>query len=296
MKELKHFIEYLLLYSLGLLVRSIPLATAVNLGEKIGTFIYKNFPVRRSVTLINLKNAFPEKSRQEVELIALKTYQNFTKLAVEFLRLTDLKKKTIKSILKFTGLENLTAHKAKKSGGLLLTAHFGNWELAGASLALLGFPLHVIAGTQRNKLVERLIEKYRRKVGLKTIHVKDSVKNTLRALKNGNLVGILGDQDAGKYGISVNFFGIPSSTPRGPAVFAIKMGVPVYTLFTIRMNKGKHRVIIEPFKTDDLQPLNEKNIREFLLRYNKRLENYIYQYPDHWFWPHRRWKSTTQEY
>lgn len=137
---------------------------------------------------------------------------------------------------------------------------------------------------------------YRRCMGIGIIKMGAAAKGVIRALKNNRFVAMLSDQDAGNDGTAVEFLGRPASTPKGPAAFALKMDVPIIMGFIIRENKRRQRIIIEkPIfieKTSD----KEDDIRRLTQAYTSVLEEYIRKYPDHWFWPHRRWKSTTREY
>ena len=109
-----------------------------------------------------------------------------------------------------------------------------------------------------------------------------------KALRGNRLVGILADQDAGKDGLVVDFFSQPSSFSSGPALIAEKVGSPLVMAFIVREGEGK-RIIITP-------PLPPGERRERTEAYAKILEGYIRDYPDHWFWPHKRWKSTIDPY
>jgi KDO2-lipid IV(A) lauroyltransferase len=107
---------------------------------------------------------------------------------------------------------------------------------------------------------------------------------------------MLSDQDAGDDGTTVNFLNRPASTPKGPAAFALKMNAPIILGFIIRTNKDKQKIIIEKPLFIEKSKNKEEDIRKLTQAYTSILEHYIRKYPDHWFWPHRRWKSTTDEY
>jgi len=118
--------------------------------------------------------------------------------------------------------------------------------------------------------------------------MEGGVWEVAKALRGNRLVGILADQDAGKDGLVVDFFSQPSSFSSGPALIAEKVGSPLVMAFIVREGEGK-RIIITP-------PLPPGERRERTEAYAKILEGYIRDYPDHWFWPHKRWKSTIDPY
>ena len=107
---------------------------------------------------------------------------------------------------------------------------------------------------------------------------------------------MLSDQDAGDDGTVVQFFNRPASTPKGPAAFALKMNAPIVMGFIIRGDDKRQKIVItEPIFIHKSKN-KEDDIRNLTQAYTSVLEEYIRKYPDHWFWPHRRWKSTTDEY
>jgi KDO2-lipid IV(A) lauroyltransferase len=103
---------------------------------------------------------------------------------------------------------------------------------------------------------------------------------------------MLSDQDAGSDGVIVEFLGRPASTPKGPAAFALKTGASLACSFIIREG-SKQKIVIEP--PFDITPTGNKDedIKQLTQAYTSLLEKYVREYPDHWFWPHRRWKSTS---
>jgi KDO2-lipid IV(A) lauroyltransferase len=123
-----------------------------------------------------------------------------------------------------------------------------------------------------------------------------AAKGVIRALKNNRFVAMLSDQDAGSDGTVVEFFGRPASTPKGPAAFALKMDAPIVMAFIIRETGRKQKIVIEKAIFGDRTSDKEADIRNLTQAYTCVLEEYVRKYPDHWFWPHRRWKSTTQDY
>ncbi|MCK4427671.1 MAG: lysophospholipid acyltransferase family protein [candidate division Zixibacteria bacterium] len=123
-----------------------------------------------------------------------------------------------------------------------------------------------------------------------------AAKGIIKALRNNRFVAMLSDQDAGNDGTVVDFFNRPASTPKGPAAFALKMNAPIIMGFIIRESREKQKVVIEKPIFIDKSKNKEDNIQSLTQAYTSVLEEYIRKYPDHWFWPHRRWKSTTDEY
>jgi KDO2-lipid IV(A) lauroyltransferase len=174
-------------------------------------------------------------------------------------------------------------------GAVLVAAHFGNWELIGAAVAQ-HYPITFIIGQQSNRLTDDLLNSYRARQGMRMVPLKVALRGVTRVLKNNEFVALVSDQDAHEKGTFVDFFGRPASTPKGPALFALRFGSPIIASTMIREN-GRFRAVFEevprPAPTGD----EEKDIQNYTAAYTKVLEKYIRMYPDHWFWMHKRWKT-----
>ena len=180
----------------------------------------------------------------------------------------------------------------KEKGALVLSGHFGNWEYLAAVLAKMNPPLHCVFKQQKNLAVDNTIKKIRTDIGLVPLKIKGgAAKGVITAIKKKEMALIVMDQDAGKKGKFVDFLGKSASTADGPAIIAIKYNVPVIMAFGIRAKNGLIEIHFHKFP-DVRQFTNDENgITQFLLEYNKILEQYIHKYPEQWFWMHRRWKS-----
>jgi KDO2-lipid IV(A) lauroyltransferase len=294
-RKLKHRTEYIFLLGMMWVVQHVSLKTAHRIANGLGRFAYSALRIRREVTLDNLRRAFPEKSEKEVKTIALRTYQNFTKMVLEFIRFPMMDKETVFSLCTIQDRENLDRLLKNNKGAVLVGGHFGNWELMGAYLALAGYPVSFLVGQQKNKLVDDLMNKYRECMGIKIIHMGVAVRGVIRALWNNGWVGMLADQDAGSDGVFVDFLGRKASNHQGPAVFALRTGAPILFANAVRQPDGKHLILIEILRFDDLKKVTPENIRFVTQAYTNLLEEKIRRYPDHWFWMHRRWKTRPPE-
>lgn len=294
-RMIKHRIEYWITYLTGAFARIIPYRLALGLGSFLGWLAFDVLRIRRKVTLINLENSLG-KEKNGLARIGRRAYQNIGKSMVEYSLFPSLEKQKVMRMVEFAGTEHFDEALKRGKGAVLVTGHFGSWELMGAALSQKGYPIDFLVGEQHNLFVDNLMNDYRRSMGIGIIKMGAAAKGVIRALKNNRFVAMLSDQDAGNDGTAVEFFGRPASTPKGPAAFALKIDVPIIMGFILRENKKRQRIIIEkPIfveKTSD----KEDDIRRLTQAYTSVLEDYIRKYPDHWFWPHRRWKSTTREY
>jgi KDO2-lipid IV(A) lauroyltransferase len=287
--------EYWITYLIGALARLVPYRMSLAMGSLLGRLAFDVLRVRRKVTLINLKNSLGDNSG-DPEKIGRRAYQNFAKSMVEYSLFPSLDRGRIESITEIEGAENFDEALKKGKGAVLVAGHFGSWELMGAAISQRDYPIDFLVGEQHNLLVDNLMNDYRRSLGIGIIKIGAAAKGVIKALKNNRFVAMLSDQDAGSDGTVVEFFGRPASTPKGPAAFALKMGAPIILGFIIRENPKKQRIIIEKPMYGQKTSDKEEDIRKLTQAYTSVLESYIRKYPDHWFWPHRRWKSTTKDY
>jgi KDO2-lipid IV(A) lauroyltransferase len=295
--KMKHKFEYGITYLLGAFLRILPYRLALSFGSFLGGLAFDVFKVRRKVTLVNLRRSLSdEKTVKELMEIGRQAYKNIGKSLVEYSLFPSLNKGKISRMVEFEGVENFDEALKQRKGAILVTGHFGSWELMGAAIRQRGYPVDFLVGEQHNILVDNLMNDYRKSMGIGIIKMGAAAKGVIRALKNNRFVAMLSDQDAGNDGTVVNFFNRPASTPKGPAAFALKMNAPVILGFIIRGNKEKQKIIIEKPLFIEKSQDKEDDIRKLTQAYTSVLEHYIRKYPDHWFWPHRRWKSTTDEY
>ncbi len=295
MRRMRHRVEYLLTRGLGTLVQILPYQASICIGSFLGDLAFSLIGVRRKVTLENLKKAFgKEYNEKEIKKIARESYRNIGRGFVEYAMFPVLKKRLDK-LVEFEGLENFEQALKKRRGAVVVAGHFGSWELMGAATSQKGYPIDFLVGEQHNILVDNLMNRYRQLMGIGIIKMGVATRGVIKALRNNRFVAMLSDQDAGKDGTIVNFFGYPASTPKGPAAFALKTSAPIIMAFIIRQNNKRQRIILtEPIYIQKSKNKDE-DIKNLTQAYTSILEDFIRKYPDHWFWPHRRWKSTTKQ-
>jgi len=292
MKKFQNYIEYSLARIICSFILLLPLKWALNFGKGIGLFVFYVIPIRKKVSLENLTTVFPEKSKKEINTIARNTYINFGQNIIEFMRYPRITTEFINKHIKFVNKETLLdAHKAGK-GALCMSGHFGNWEIMAVAIQNLGIQMIGVVKEQRNKRIDKLIIDYRALLGIETLQLGMAIRGVLKSLKANKFVAMVADQDAHKTGIFVDFLGRPSSTATGPAMFALKTGVPLIFGSCVRNKKGCHTVYLQQIDYSDLQGgLTEENIKILTQRHAKVLEKSIKKWPDHWFWMHKRWKT-----
>jgi KDO2-lipid IV(A) lauroyltransferase len=284
-------LEYLgvILFAKG--VRLLSTVSALKLGSALGRLAFDFFRFRRTVTLNNLRTHLADSDLHgsHVEVGRL-SYANFGMAIAEFVRLPLVGRAYIEKHIRLEGLDNLDRAMREGKGAILVTGHFGSWELMGCVLAYLKYPVTFVVGIQRNPLVQNLMNDLRRRAGIEIIELT-STQKIVRALKAGRFIAMLCDQDAGRTGIFVRFLGDMASTAQGAARLAIITGAPVIPGFIIRQEESKHRIVIErPVAVPEAKD-RVGTIGAITQAYTDTLESYVRRYPGHWLWAHRRWKT-----
>ncbi len=291
--------EYVLVYSFYTFLNILPQGLSLKIGRFLGLLFYKIDKKHRKHTLNNLKIAFPAKTENELNDIAIKFYKNLGMTFVEIFRLNKYNESNIDDFVEsdFENIKNIYGGQ----GVLLLTAHFGNWELLAKTFGLKGYKGNVLARPLDNPYIEKILYDLRTASGNKVIYNRENaVKNIISALNKKEIVGFLPDENASKrIGVFVDFFGVKACTMPGMANIAAKTKLPVVPAFIVRINENdenkknysKHRLIIEPPLDIKYTGDRKTDTMNILKMFNEKIEDIIRQYPEQWFWIHNRWKT-----
>ena len=179
---------------------------------------------------------------------------------------------------------------AQGRGLIFVTGHLGNWELAGSYVAARGVPLDVVARRMSNPLFDAYLRATRQRMGMAVVYDREAVRRTKRALEAGRAVAFLADQGVKHLASTfVPFFGRPAKTPRGPAVFALRWGVPLVFGAALRQPSGCYRFVFERVAVEETGD-RERDVDRVVARYTEVLERWVRAAPEQYFWHHRRWR------
>ena len=174
---------------------------------------------------------------------------------------------------------------------LLVTGHFGNWELGGYVLGLLGFTTYAIARPLDNPHLDDFFRSFRERTGQKVLAKKDDFDNIQSVLAGGGVLATLADQDAGAGGLFVDFFGRPASTHKAVALLALEYNVPMIVIGTPRVGQPmKYQVVVEEVIRPEEYAGKADAVRRISQRFTAALERVVRRFPEQYFWLHRRWK------
>ena len=243
---------------------------------------------RRAIRQLKERLGLDEKAAADT---AKKVFRQVGRTLLEILYIPALNPQSLARLVTIENGHYLRNAQAEGKGVVLVTTHFGNWEWLAARLSQAGYPMAAIAQGQPTAGVDQLLNEYRQHVGMEPFARGSVLTGALKALRKGKVLGFLIDQDARSEGIFVNFFGIPTSTPRGPALFAIRTGSPIVPVVIIRHGRGYRILFHPPLLWDRQAPITEEEtiLRNLTDQVTRIMEARIREYPDHWWWFQRRW-------
>jgi KDO2-lipid IV(A) lauroyltransferase len=290
-----HRTEFALARSLERAVSLLPERAADRFGASIGRALH-GLGVRRETVDENLRIAFPGESDEWRGKVRVAAYEHLGREAAAMLRLSKLNAQAVVNRTVTDGWDQLNEALSLGRGVILVTGHYGNWEIAAASVAARGVPIAAIVRRQGNRLVDERLQELRRNLGVETIYQGQAPARVPRILRANGVVGIVGDQDARKSGVFTPFFGRLASTHRGPALFALRLNAPVFSCIARRLPGNDVRYEVRGRRVDVARTGNlDEDVGALLTELSKRLEEEVRRAPEQYFWFHRRWKTRPPE-
>jgi KDO2-lipid IV(A) lauroyltransferase len=275
------------------ILQAMPLELCYSFARLLGQLGYRLDKRHRTIALDNLRHAFPNRySDSELLELVQRVYLHFSMLVVEIAHIPRrLRPTTWRDMIEVRNQEPLVEKVVSGRPVILLTAHFGNWEMAGYTMAVFGFKPHSVARALDNPYVERLLRTFRTRTGQEIIYKRGAFDQVADIMRKGAMIGMLSDQDAGHRGVFVEFFGRPASSHKGVALLALEHDAPICVGFARRLgDKFKFEVwmerILEPrdyvHLPDPVRSITQECARAF--------ESAIRANPEQYLWLHRRWK------
>ena len=286
-----HYAEYYGLRGAVSGLRRLSLRRAAGIGEWIGRLGYRPLGVRRAVVERQVRAAFPGLSEPEVLRIAIASYEHLGRTTIETAITPEYSGEEVLALFeRVDGWNVIERAVAAGKGALLVSGHVGNWELGGAYVAARGIALGVVTRRMQNPLFDRYLTSTRQRLGMEVIHDADAVRRVPRLVRSGGMVAFLFDQGAaGLASTWVPFFGRLAKTPKGPAVFALRLDAPLIFACALRQPSGQYVMSFEELPVTRTGE-REHDVDAIVKTYTGALERWVRKYPGQYFWHHRRWK------
>lgn len=279
-KQLKRTLRFYLIKALVARMTRLP-ATAV---PKIRRLLLKVFPLFFARQINRAAELLPEEfSDRRDEIIAGMAHNQVTALLEVFFYEKLLAHDP--EFITVIGKEHLEAAAAKNKGFIILSAHFGSWEIMGYTLSRMGYPLHVMARPQAVDQMTEFMNSFRESRNVKVI-MHNAMPECLKLLNKGKIVGLLSDLNAREWGYQVNFFGRNASFYSAPVILSVRSGAPLIPSFTERQKNGR---LILRFEEPIIWEKGE-SMRQRIQKYVNRYEDAFRRRPDQWCWFHERYE------
>jgi Kdo2-lipid IVA lauroyltransferase/acyltransferase len=291
MKNLIQKISLVLFKILRSILKILSESIKVLLGKIFGLVMMYVSSERKAITYENIKNSNLEYSDIEIKSIVKQSYQNLGITLVELLTIDTYDYKSSKPKVNYSNIEIIKKAKEKGKGVILLSGHFGNWELLAYSASiLLNEALHIVIKYQMNPYTDKYLRNLRQRSGNELIDMNKAGLTMVKAIKNNSIIAMLADQRARKNeGLELMFLGKVARTYKAPALLALKFGTPIIVGFAVRDTDHNYNVELVELDHSDLED-NAEGIEELTKRYLRLLENAIKKDPGLWAWQHNRWK------
>jgi KDO2-lipid IV(A) lauroyltransferase len=278
----------------SMLVHWWPVDLDLQIARGLGGIWYRLDGKHRRRALANLHRSFPQFTETQCEQFARQGFQQMFMLGVEMLFTTRLIQ--IDTWRKYVRIENIEQTLAlmtqRKRGLIMLTGHFGNWEILGYVLATLGFETTSIARRLDNPYLNDWLFGVRERRGQKVLDKFGATEEVVALLENNGVVCFVADQNAGKKGIFVDFFGRKASTYKSIGLLAMQYETPIVIGYARRLD-GRFRFHVatqDIIYSDDWKDRSDP-LLYITQRYTKALEDAIRTDPGQYLWTHRRWKT-----
>jgi KDO2-lipid IV(A) lauroyltransferase len=303
LQTIRHCVEYTIFLAVIGVVRRLPVRAAAAVSAGLAWTLLHVLPRRLSrfdVASANLRIAFGEDiSEARIEQIIRGMWTHLFRMITEMVQLPGrFRLETCAEILQFEKRNECVQALLSDRPVLLLGGHFGNWEISLHTFGEFGFPMGVVARDLDNPWLQRWFLRYRQSSGHRVLSKSGAGPELAERLSAGGMVSLLCDQDAGRSGVFVDFFGRPASTFKSIALLALQFNALIIVGGAWRLpadaQKGARWVrfclttedIIDP---QDFQSANA--VEQITQRYTAALEALIRRAPEQYFWVHRRWKT-----
>lgn len=280
------------LYFFSYLVTICPRKVHTIMGQIIGVLWFDVFRIRRKVTIDNVQNSYPEKSMGDVVKIARQSVINLGQSLIDYCVMIHFKKEWLD---RFFVLDDISSFHNAFSGGkgvIMLGSHLGSGDFGIMALSVLGYKVNLISKHFKVKWLDDFWFGIREKKGTHFISNEKSTFDILRSLKKNECVIFVLDQYMGPpVGVKTTFFGRPTGTAAGLAIFAQKSGSPVVPMYTYRRDDGRIGIRSDKVIPFDKSSNQGDNIQKMTQVYTTKIEDIVRRHPEQWLWLHRRWKE-----
>ena len=291
--KIEFFLHYIIIRSIVFILMLFPVNCSLKFAAFLGRVLWNRYERGRVRAIENLRCSFPDKDQQWIEATAKRCFEQVLMLTIDILYTPKLiNKDNAEKYISFINCDEVISLLREHKGTVLLTGHYGNFEIMGYVLSLFDFDIYSIARPLDNPFLNKYLYGVRQKKGQKIINKKGASNDIGKILEKGASLGFIADQDAGRKGVFINFFGRKASSYKSIALSAMYYNVPIAVAVSRRVgNKFLFEIEVQKIIMPD-EWLDKDNPMLWVTQeYNSALEDAIAKDPSQYWWMHRRWKS-----
>ena len=301
-KQLRHLADYLVFRLVVCFVQALSPRMCMRLATALATFVHYGLPrkmTRFAVARDNIRAAFGDRyDEAQIDRMVFRMWVSLFRMVTEIILLPrKLRLDNVVDVVVFRNKPDVVRALCSGRPVIVLSGHFGNWEMAVSIFGLFGFRMGLVARSLDNPYLDRWFLKFRKYTGHRPISKRGGGGTMISVLERGGSLAMLGDQDAGSSGVFVNYFGRPASTFKSIALVAMEYKALICVGYARRLENetlpgGWPRFelgceeVIDPLEFDSADA-----VREITQRYTAALEPVVRRAPEQYFWVHRRWKT-----
>jgi KDO2-lipid IV(A) lauroyltransferase len=297
LQKLNWYFQYVALRVVEMLLQCFPIEDNLKAASLVGDLLYLLDRRHRERALGNLRASFPGAADEQLRRIARQSCEHLIMVGAETLCLPRLMQ--FNRYLDYVDISTCLPQFHYISSGnpaILVTGHFGNWEMMGFSMAVMGFPPTAVARPLDNPYLNEHIMGLRQRTGMKILFKEGMTDEALADLRRGRPLGLIADQDAGRRGFFVNFFGRKASAYKSIAYLAMEENIPIYVGGVYRVGPGfRYKIVMTDHIKPSEYPKNLDGALAITQRYTTGIEKAVLLAPEQYLWVHRRWKTRPPE-
>ncbi len=280
-----------------LLTRPLPLWLGYRVAAAVASVCYYGFGSQRRAIQANVAQALATEDRRRIDAVARQTFRNFGKFVIDFIHFPAVTRDEVRRRLVFDQWVDLDEATHSGRGVLIVTMHFGAWDLGAAALAAYDYPINAIVDNFGYPRMNDLVHGSRDRLGMKVIPMERVGPGVFRALKRGEILAMLIDTPPPEHAITVDFLGAPAEVSSAPARIALRTGAWVVPSMVRRGPQGD--TLIRPIidtRTVRYEPTGneERDVRALTTLIMRSLERHVREHPDQWYLFHPLWPQARE--
>ena len=292
-KRIVDYLVYVVVRILICMVQAMRLETGRSMAHWLAWLFNDILHLRAKVVDDNLMHAFPDLSAEERRCLARRMWEHLFLLVLEVAHIPrKIHETNWREFVQLNGVTPLVRLLLTERPAIVVTGHFGNFEMGGYALGVLGFPTYTVARTLDNPYIDRFLAQFRGRTGQHIIPKNGGYDQILNVLARGETMAFLADQYAGEKGCWVDFFGRPASAHKAIGLLALEHDAPIAVCYSRRLGRPMQFEMVTEAMADPRNTADDiGTIRALTQWYTSRLEDAIRSTPDQYWWLHRRWKD-----